>query len=223
MEEGCPMMPWNDALAAYDEEYEVIEGLREEYTEFLHSVYEHLTERSADILGDGWTVGQEGKDHRTEWWAQPRGDSKVSIYVRAARPWGGPPETFLFIIRLDDYDRFPLVQRPLRHNLIVSKVSGELESLPGQRPETLLRGKVLLEWIRIAAVSMKADPGEQLAELLVTYKEFALLLDGVVETTRWLDSALLRVLARKPPSGIPRGLSWAMRSLYDTWAATSSA
>lgn len=194
------MTDWNAALEAYDEELEVIESLREEYSAFLRGVFDGLGKRLAESDGEPFVTSLEGEGPKTMWVARPRNGSRVALRAWAASGWGGPACTFqLGFAFPKGKDGGP------RRRLVLELASAALKTLPGTPPQP---GELDAAVLRVAPVSMKLHPGEELARIVGEFAPVAHALEAMVARSEWLEYALGSVPNQSLPEGVPSGLKW---------------
>lgn len=202
------MSDWNEALEAYDNELEIIEGVRGEYIAFVSGVLKTLGDKLASACGEEWRGGIRGDhDIRAQWEARPQGDSPVALRAWAARPCGGPAARMFLGLALDD-PGFKGAQQALRRRLFAAALSDSLPSLPGSTPLAAPPGFGDAPLLRVAELSMKDRPADELAKVAETFVPEARKLDEIFRRSQWLATALGALLARPTPAGVPDGITW---------------
>ncbi len=206
------MIEWNQALQAYDAEYEVLEGLREEYVAFLKTRFERSAARFAEVRSDRpWSAKMTSDDAPwIEWVARPREGSPVGIWFWAGRPHGAEASGLRVGLCLDDESGSRnRDQRILRKAALVRCVETALRSLPGESRDPTRHSESAEGVLRIAQAALDdQQASEILADHAVAFAEVGSRIDEILQLCAWLGDSLKPLLGSKLPSSVPADVSW---------------
>jgi hypothetical protein len=138
------MTQWNEALAAYEAECDVIESIRDEFGAFLKSCFDPLGKAVASRLGNEWTGKLANRGPRKEWTAQPR---KVGLYAWYPRVWGGTAGKLVVAVYLDVREGFSQKDGALRRALFLRAAQQELGTIARSRARPA-DGRRAVRWHR---------------------------------------------------------------------------
>ena len=160
---------WNEALAAYDRELDVLTALGVEYESFLEATCDEVVRRlslpyggslDADVMYEEDEVGK--------WWVVHTSGHGLEVRIWPAAPWGGPAGVF----RVGVFFNSNATQEGIDASAAMVAVEGPLGALDGVPGSSVTdRDLGLTESIclRVATVPIDKDFLEPLVETSLAY------------------------------------------------------
>ena len=200
---------WDEALAAYDEQAEVLEGLRDDYIAFLRASFETLGARLLEARGTSW-VGdfQPTKTDRLSpdmsWFARPREGSPVGLWLWAGAPSGAPKATLRMVLSIElelGYGKSEGEERKKRWALLAGLARAAAPALPGAARNAVRDHDTATDAVWVHSTPLPEATSEATFEVLSRFADVAASIDETIQICTWLGECLVPLTKSVPPAG----------------------
>ncbi|MFT3768826.1 MAG: hypothetical protein QM820_25560 [Minicystis sp.] len=211
---------WDEALAAYDEKIDVLEGLRNDYVAFLRASFETFGGRLVEARGKPWMGSfypkAETATPKVSWVARPREGSPVSVWLWAAAPNGGPKGMLRIALALDSepgYAKTEADEQAKRWRLLAALARTAVSDLPGEARSATQHPDTADNSLWIHTIPLLGAKSDDTFRALMRFSDAASAVDEIVQLCAWLGEALVPLTSKKVPSNAWSGARWEAQKL----------
>jgi hypothetical protein len=210
---------WDDALAAYDEQVEVLEGLRNDYIAFLRASFEALGGRLLEARGMPWIGDFSPKADplppNVSWFARPREGSPVGLWLWAGAPSGAPRSTLRMVLSIEmepGYGKSEGDERKKRWALLAERARATAPALPGAARNAAKDHDTEGDVVWVHNTPLPETTSDATFDALSRFANVAAEIDESIQLCAWLGDCLAPLTKGAPPEGWA-GARWESETL----------
>lgn len=212
---------WDEALAAYDDQAEVLEGLRDDYIAFLRVSFETLGGQLLGARGTSWIgdfeppAKMEPPRPQMSWFARPRAGSPVGLWLWAGAPSGAPKATLRMVLSIEmepGYAKSEGDERKKRWALLAEHARATAPALPGAARNAAKDHDTATDAVWVHSAPLPDATSDATFEALSRFADVAAGIDEIIQLCGWLGECLAPLTKSAPPEGWP-GARWESETL----------